>query len=384
MRRRKHHLGLPKRVYVRHGAYYYVTFEGRWHRLCSVSDGEPRMLKEHLRVVMGEGRESHAGDLPPRIDEFLASHLPELKPETRKEYRRIFTVIATAFREFSVAQVTPKDIIAFLSQWASKRTAQRAYKARLSTFFSWCVVADLRSDNPCREVELKKAPVRDRYITHLEFAYASEALVRMKGGAGSWSGRMMRALFDLAYLTAQRCPDVRTVQWRHVTDDGIYFKPTKTEGTSGAKVLIPRTVQIEEVLDRLRELRMNRSPFVVHQRDGSEYTASALRSAWRRARPHAIAAYRRDCLAQGIEADPAFLNGATVRDLRAKTLTDAEREGYSLEQLKVMAAHTKISTTEKYFKERRVAVSRVVMSLPRKASRVDSRPKNGLDDDSNP
>jgi hypothetical protein len=166
-----------------------------------------------------------------------------------------------------------------------------------------------------------------------------------------------------------------------VSEQGIYFKPSKTSDSSGAKVLIPRTAEIEEVVTRFAALRLNNSPHVVHQRDGSEYTASALRSAWRRAQPHAVEAYRADCLAAGMDPDPGFLNGATVKDLRAKALTDAERAGYSIEQLRIMAAHSSISTTEKYFKKRRVAVNQVTLSLPRKPAVLDSTSKTGLDDE---
>jgi hypothetical protein len=39
-----------------------------------------------------------------------------------------------------------------------------------------------------------------------------------------------------------------------------------------------------------------------------------------------------------------------VKDIRAKALTDAERAGYSIEQLHVAAAHVDSKTTEIYVK----------------------------------
>jgi len=384
MRRRRKDLdlGLPKRVYVRHGAFHFVSTDGKWHRLSSVEEGTVKMLEEHLRHVSDAINAVTAADMPQRIDEFLAAHCPKLQPDTRTEYRRMFLVIARAFHEFSVAQVEPADVHRFLASFADKPTAARAYKARLSTFFSYCVFpAKLISHNPCKELKVRRPPTRDRYVSHLEFAYASNAMTRTRGGAGSRAGRLMRALFDLAYLSSQRATDIRRLKWNRVRADGIFFKPSKTDSSSGARVLIPRTPEINEVLERLQQLRINDSPLVIHQADGSGYTAAALRSAWRRAQPHAIKEYRKDCAAAGVEPDPEFLQKCTVKDLRAKALTDAKRAGYSLEQLKVMAAHSSTSTTEKYFKDRAVEVSEVTMSLPKKGSKLDSVQNNALDTD---
>ena len=369
MRRRRHNIGLPRRVYIRHNAYYFVSSDGRWNRLCAVSDGESGMFAELSRRSETPKNGANTGDMPSRIDEFLAEHLPGLRSASvRKEYRRLFGVIAHAFGDFSVLQVSPRDVREFLKRYSGTPTAMRAYKARLSTFFSWCVNEELRRDNPVRELKIKKPPTRTRYISHVEFAYASDALVRMRGGLGSRSGRVMKALFDLAYLTAQRCTDIRALVWSRVQPEGIHFRPSKTEDSSGMTVIVPRTEQIEEVLERFRCLRTNNSRFVVHQADGSEYTASALRSAWRRAHPHAIEHYQADCRSQGIEPDPDFLRGATVKDLRAKALTDGERSGHSVEQLRIAAAHSTIVTTEKYLKQRRQAISQLSLTLPTKGA----------------
>lgn len=59
-------------------------------------------------------------------------------------------------------------------------------------------------------------------------------------------------------------------------------------------------------------------------------------------------------------------NGATLKDLRAKALTDAKKAGYSMPQLKVAAAHTDESMTDTYIKQREMPLSEVVLPLPPK------------------
>ena len=36
---------LPKRTYLKHGAWYYIDMQRKWHRLCAVSAGLPSMYR---------------------------------------------------------------------------------------------------------------------------------------------------------------------------------------------------------------------------------------------------------------------------------------------------------------------------------------------------
>jgi hypothetical protein len=73
-----------------------------------------------------------------------------------------------------------------------------------------------------------------------------------------------------------------------------------------------------------------------------------MASAWRRA------------------AQRAGVTDATLKDLRAKAMTDAKRDGYTVKQISIGGAHTGEEMTKGYIKLRETPVSEVVMKLPRK------------------
>ncbi|ESH90737.1 hypothetical protein B551_0222460 [Cupriavidus sp. HPC(L)] len=47
----------------------------------------------------------------------------------------------------------------------------------------------------------------------------------------------------------------------------------------------------------------------------------------------------------------------TIKDIRAKAMTDASKAGYDLDELQVAGAHAEGSTTQGYIKQREVPVS---------------------------
>jgi len=88
---------------------------------------------------------------------------------------------------------------------------------------------------------------------------------------------------------------------------------------------------------------------IIHSLTGKPYGATEVRCAWDRA-------YKRAGLDEVVY---------TVKDIRAKALTDAERAGHTMEQLRVTAAHSDVKTTEIYLKSRLTPTSVVRMNMPR-------------------
>src|SRR5712691_6158359 len=344
---------LPKRVYLKHGSLWFVDIGRRWHKLCRAGAGEAAMyqaLAARLEVFP-------LRRMPAAIVRFKEEYLSGLAISTQKEHARLLDVAAGEFADFDVPDVQPSDVARSIRNlYAGRPTAGRHYKARLSTFFRWTVEQGLRPGNPCREIWLKAPPRRDRYITDDEFKRIRAALLLGDDGKPTRAGEMARAFAELCYLTLQRPTDVRRLVWSQVRDEVVAFKPSKTAGSSGAKVLVPITPAIRAVLEHARafvpatkkgKLQTTlKSIYVVHALDGAPYTMSGLRSAWKRA-----------CARAGIK-------NATIKDLRAKALTDARRAGYGKEALQVAAAHASYETTEIYLKPFEEPLSTVRLTLP--------------------
>lgn len=340
-RTRRKDKGLPQRVYVRHGAYYFYDRAGRWHNLGRVSAGESAMYTALAKIIEPGARK---GSMVDALTRFRAIHLPTLTASTRKEYERMYDVIAEAFAEFDVPQVQPRHVMQFLANFQTTPTARKHYKARLSTFFRWAVTEQgMRDANPCAELRLK-GPARKKSAWTDDLFWA----VRDK------LDPMMQCYHDLSFLLYQRTTEIRLLMQSQRQGDVIRFTPTKTERSSGLSVDVPVTPEIDVAWKRALSLgKLNAGPGgdapVVQKANGSTYTRSGIYSAYRR-------------------ADEALHGGKTTglnpKALRPYASTAAKQQGYGLEQLQVALAHTSVTTTEGYVQKHEMPVSEIRMRLP--------------------
>jgi len=284
--------------------------------------------------------------VPAAVAKFKLEYLPRLAPSTRKEHERLLDIFAVDFAEFRVELVDAPAIKRSVKNlYPDKPTAAKHYKARISTFFRWCIAdVGLVKINPCSAVWLEK-PVSRKTPWTPELFWA----VRNK------LEPMHQCYHDLSYLLYQRTTDVRQLRRQQIRDGVIHFAPSKTLRSSGKEVDIPITPAIQEVLDRAaglsKEIAKDRgviSPFVIHTRQGASYTRSGIHSAYRRAD-------------EELHGKPIGLNPKALRPFAA---TMARKLGYRIDQLQVGLAHTSQRTTEGYVQQHEVPVSEVALTLP--------------------
>jgi integrase len=341
--------GLPSRVYEKSGSYYWFSKEAGWIKLCRVDEGEAKML-DRLAAEKRKRETGGTGDMSHRVDEYVKA---ETHRHREKAWPYYGDYVKAGFADVNVRQVDSAYVSDFIeANWAHKPHMQHIMRAFLRGFFVWCKRKRyFAGENPCNDVKLDKRPDRDVYISHKHFG-----LIRMHLAKHP----MMVCLIDLCYLTAQRSTEVRALLWR---SDGpmcswvdrergvIHFVPTKTIDSSGIAVDWPITPEIEEVLQRARATGKVKSNLVIHTKTGKAYTPHTALYHWREA-----------CRKAKLDE-----YGYTIKDIRAKALTDAQRAGYDLKAIMEAAAHTKQSTTETYFKQKAVPVSEIRLALPRTA-----------------
>ena len=361
-RRRNRPDGLPNRVYAKDGSYYWVRPDNKWIKLARVSEGQNRMLerlveeRRRFEPVIGKG------NVPKIVDIYVDANESNYADTYREEWKRKGEEFKKYFRDWNIDQIDPPAVEDFLTQnWPDKLPSQRAMKAWASAMFSWCVRRKHILVNPAREVKVKKPKTRDVYIPDADFLAIREAMSlsapRGKNGLRVKvpTGAMMQCLIDLCYLTCQRSTDIRLLRYDQIDWEGrvIHFVPTKTEDSSGEAVDWPITPDIEAVLTRAKLLEPAfGQTYVIRDRKGKPRTAAACREAWLGAKERA-----------GL-ADKPY----TIKDIRAKAMTDAKRAGYDIDALQVAGAHTDRSTTAGYIKSRDVPVSTVLLHLPVKKS----------------
>jgi integrase len=344
-----------KRVYTRHGAFFFVDRQGKWHRLCAIADGEPAMLRALAKFK--DAPAARPGSWGALIADWKRERLAGYEACTQRDYGLMLTKIEAAFRDIDVAELDAGHVMDLRDQWKDKPRSANKYQALLSVLCTYAIEKRILKANPCRDVRKLDERPRRVYQTHEVTAKVMEAAVagrRHSGTGKAWknaNGEMYAALFAMAYLTAARAKDVRLLRWSDIRKTEILLEPTKTRKSSAAKIAVQITPAIQEVLDRAKSLGKVKSPvYVFHTLKGTPLSASAVKSAWRRARSRAGVA------------------DAWMRDLRPKALSDAKRAGLSLQQLADAAGHVSVTTTEGYLRGFEVKEADLGLALPKKVS----------------
>lgn len=350
--RRKKNSPLPSRVYEKHGSWWFVDIKRKWHKLCRVEEGLTKLYTELARFSR-DADAKPTNTMPALIDDWLVQKLPKYALGTREEYRRMATFLKAEFdREWTPEDVKPRHVARFLDKhFASKPNASNKYRALLSVIFTYAVRKGLCDRNPVREVAGASEGKRDRYITDAELDAVRAAAQVGKDGKPTPSGLAIVALIDLAYQTAQRIGDLLELKWSDVSEEGILFHPAKTVNSSGVRMLVEMTPELQATLNMAKGGKVKAIGPVICTQTGGKFTYSGAQTAWKRACQRARESYEAGLKKAGKEPDALHLMGMHFHDLRAKALTDKGRiEGAAAAQ--ALAGHTTAEMTAHYTKAR--------------------------------
>jgi integrase len=348
-RARKKNKGLPRRVYIKNGSYRFLSSEqiidpkdGKlkfWVPLARIEEGEAAM---HAALAVLLGNATLATDTMPYLcRDFGDNKLSKFSIETQKQYRQFLKVIADDFEDFAVKQVTTKDCADFLRlNFKDKQNTAQKYAGVMRKMFRYSISElGLRQDNPIDQLDLGdyETTRRETLPTHDQVKAIRLAGFTGADGKKTQSGPMFACLIDMSYLCWQRSMDIRELKESQIDNGQIRFAPSKTLKTSGQIVDIIITPEIQEVIDRAREIKRKYnviSPYLFPTRKGTPYTRSGLFSAWDRARERAKIA-----------------DEIIFKDLRALAATDAARRGESIGDIQKRLVHTSSKTSKIYIKE---------------------------------
>jgi len=323
MRPRKQDRHLPACLYLKHGSYWLVK-KGKWHNLGS---DYSEALQEYARLQAQPVPKKNG--MPELIDKVLEAHLKKVSKNTASAYKKIAARLKIMLAEFEPQQVKPKHIAAIKIKLADTPNMCNRFLSVLHIIFSYALEWELVEHNPCTGIRKYKEQSRTRYVTHDEF----NALL-------NHMPERMHNLFTLVYLTGQRIGDVLKLHESNITENGIAFAQQKTK----TKMLIPITSDIADVLARIQP---NKNGWLFYGRmNGVSMHYDTAREAFAAA-----------CKAAG-------LKDITSRDLRAKSLTDADSEGKSAQKL---GGHKNASTTRIYLRGRK-PIEAAAPTLPKKSA----------------
>jgi integrase len=182
------------------------------------------------------------------------------------------------------------------------------------------VMWGLADSNPVISVPRAVEPERTRYITDSEYS-----------AIHAQAGDALKIIMELCYLTGQRIGDVLAIRLVDLLDNGIAFKQQKT----GARLIVEWTPELHDLIAACKSMGGNVRGMHLLCYNGKPWEYHAIWEQWKAA-----------CEAAGV------LN-AHMHDLRAKSLTDATKQGIDA---RALAGHTSQKQTDHYVKQRVIPV----------------------------
>jgi integrase len=331
--------GLPERVYLRSGTFYYVHRDtGRWEGLGKdLSSAKKRA--EHYNDPTGT-----YGTMAWFLDQFIIDcearvAIKDMSARTLEDYRGAMAYLKPFFGAMLPTDIGAHHVTEYLDIGLKSGRAVRANRERacLSSCMGWM----LRSNfgglkvNPCMRasgVQRNAETERDRYVTHEEYWAVYEA-----------GNRAVRLMMELVYRTLQR-PEVDVLAW---TPANVQKKAGKdvlrfTQSKTGRKIDIALEGRLGEVVaEAIGEVPVLRQP-IVHNLKGEAYTYDGLSAMLKQAQARVRGSV------PSLKHMPSF----GFRDLKGKGATDMWLDQVPIERIQLLCGHKTKTTTEKYIKAR--------------------------------
>lgn len=308
---------MPRRVYLRHGAYYFVTLAGKWIKLSRQSEGLPAMYRE--LAVLTE-REATSDRMPAVITRWLDSKRPEWADKTAADQERIANDMTQAFAEFKPADVTTPVCAEYLRRYVATPRTHNLHRTMLRQVLAFAALEGLREGfNPIDNVPQKALKGRKRIVTDAEIAAVKKGALQ-----AARNGQALVQMIDLALLTGQRIGDLIGMRWQDVTDDGLLVQ----QGKTGERLLIAWTPALRAAIAACG--RGDKIGHVLKTQSGNGYRYAGIRSAWDRA-----------CARAGVD-------DLNIHDLRGRAGVDALGDDEDIRSAQRLLGHKGERMTRHY------------------------------------
>lgn len=291
---RKRNKHLPGRLYQppRSRSYYFIDPAGKWHNL---GRNYPDALRQLAARVDAPTNTMKGLSL-----RYLAEEAPSKSAKTIKGRIQEFKRLMEVFGDVDPETIEPHHAWTYWIQRGKTEQARHEIRA-LSALLTFARRIGARTGpNPCFALQLPGSAPRRRYVTDAEYLIAR-----------SVAQPMIALAMDLALLAGMDQSTIRSLERRHITDEGILFERSKTKRLDkGPKLQLMKwndelRLTVKKILAESPQLRQS----LICNRKGKPYSLNGFQSQWRRAMNKAKAA--------GLAESFHF------HDLRAKSASDA-------------------------------------------------------------
>jgi integrase len=340
-KRNKENVGLPARWKLEHGAVYYQVppgLESRWDGKKKFRLGStlPEAYKEWAKRLESVDQTKTIGAL---LDRYALEVVPTKGVRTQVENQRAIRHLRSVFGSESIDGIRPQHIYIYVAQRKNKRVAAHRAVDVLSHAFTMAVKWGYIDRHPFKgEVRLDGEKPRDRYVEDWELIEVLSLESKRKKG----SVLVLQAYIRIKLLTGLRRGDLLRLTSADMKEDGIHVTPSKTQGSSGKRLIIEWSPELREAVAAAKAVRpVDISPWLFCTRKGEGYideekgTASGWDSMWQR-------------FMERILDETKVKERFTEHDLRAKCASDAE----SLEHARALLAHADSQLTQRVYRRR--------------------------------
>lgn len=297
MKGRRNKLG--KRVYFKHGAWYYVDYQRKWHRLGKTEAEAYQALStlfvagdKTMSAVFNRYEIETMPELRKRGE--LADATVQMRKGHLKNLRRSFGMLIPA-------RIRPKDIAAYHDARAGQSLIQSNRElSTLSVVFDFAIRWGYLDRNPCENIRKHREHPRDRYVEDWEVT----KVIRHARQRYPYIPRIMAMML----ITGQDKRSVILLERHQIKKDGIEFRRHKT----GKRILVEWTPTMRRIVkEALREHQKVKNIRVFLNARGSPLTLTGFESAWGKV--------MRKLVERGVLEQPF-----RPHDLRAKNYSDQD------------------------------------------------------------
>lgn len=305
----------------RKGHAYYYDLGGKPRQWRPLGSDETAALRQYRRLEERRATRGRRHDtIGALLDEFTEDRRQPWTESTRAMYRVYAQHLHRVFGDCHPEEIERADVLAYLD--TCERVSGRVEIGILRRIMERAVRRRLCEANPCigAKTETPRVSRRDRLLT-------DDELARIMAQARP----LLAVALRLMYLTGLRAGNVCLARWDDFAEGGsVQQQKTAKSGPRQRYVLTP---ELAEALDAARALQGRVATLTVLCERGKPTNGQRLGRLWREA-----------CA----KADVA---DAQLRDVRAKSASDADAEGQDAQRL---LGHMSANTTRIYLRGRRV------------------------------
>lgn len=313
---RKSNKHLPRRMYVSHGAYFYVDKANKWN---SLGKDYAEALKRYAALIETASSNS-------RIDLLIARYenevLPKRSKETAKGRKQQFKRIRKVFGHMSPRDLKGGDAWDYMQANGGTQQARHEVSA-LSAVLGWAVKWKALEVNPFTNLRLEGFAPRTRYVTDAEFMALRSIAIPM-----------IRHCMDITLITSLRQGDILSLERKHIAHGVLTVTASKTKKSKKSKAKsFPVVDDLKAAIDAALATSPQLRPHIIVNRKGRRYTMNGFQANWQR--------LMRKAFKLGL-----ITERFTFHDIRAKNLSEAD----TLEEARARAGHADAAITDRVYR----------------------------------